>query len=164
MSNRTRNRTDHSWVATGKSLLLLAVLIVQIQVPIPVIHDHESVGSPLALASHVRQRHADGQLSDLGNHLHWVLPRSGDDASHQPSSEEQDESLPTPAASADHNVVVSGNSAWANQFDLAVADLPTSCFATPFEPGSTLRKRSVAELTTVSAADLSCAVLCVIRC
>ena len=161
MNNRIRNFTRKTLLPQGHWCLLLAVVIAQVQLPIPLPHDHDSVESSVTLASHVDLRHDGQQDAESGFHWHWVFPGESHD---QDAGE--DESLPSPADVSDASAIATLRTNVAAAWDTDFVPLTISRLHRPTRLASvpTTEKRTVFDVSPISSATFSCAVLCVIRC
>ena len=161
MSRRIRNFTGNLLINQGKWILLLAVVIAQVQIPIPVAHDHDLVDSHSTLATHLSLRHNGDNGDEAGLHWHWILPCQSDDEDGQ-----DDKSLPTPSHSATDPGVAATKSNLQLTWSVCAEFVKTTSTtdATPLDVGEQAEKRSSAEVSPRSSAKFSCCVLCVIRC
>ena len=161
MNNPIRKLPRKTLVTQGSWCLLVAVIFAQLQFPIPVAHDHEAVDSSITLAAHVDLRHAGDPDDECGVHWHWVLPGQAD-ASH----DQEDASLPSaPPVSVELGVASSAtiaSAAW--HADFVPVKTLAKCFPPQSDDLTPIQARTLFDVSPLSGATFSCAVLCVIRC
>ncbi|MCA9138459.1 MAG: hypothetical protein KDB00_16925 [Planctomycetales bacterium] len=164
MCNRICRLVVQALSASGKWFLLSAVVIAQVQFPVPVAHDHSALESPLDLVAHLDLRHGGQSKVEDGVHWHWVLPGQADGGHKHDDESHNDDSLPTPIASLDSSVIAETRTCSAvpsilMQNQSSICRISLACGADP-----PTQKLSTADVSSVSPAVLCCAVRCVVRC
>ena len=143
--------------ATSRLLLAVLVSVSILQTPIPVAHVHSRIGSAGHLSAHLDRHHQRDSVR--GDEIHWHLVLPGDSSDDHDSG---DDDRPTPSALA----CAVGSTSSADFGDTEIERLPqlSSHQFAMLSVRFVSEARPSSPRCSLTSAQRTCALLCVIRC